>query len=58
MGTSTIRKDIPQLIEWYREGKLKLDELISGTYELDDINDAIDDVANGGTIRNVVVMGS
>ncbi len=57
MGTSQIRRDIPQLIEWYREGKLKLDELVSGTYPLDEINDAIADVAAGGTIRNVVVMG-
>ena len=57
MGTSQIRRDIPQLIEWYKEGKLKLDELVSGTYQLDDINSAIDDVADGGTIRNVVMMG-
>jgi S-(hydroxymethyl)glutathione dehydrogenase/alcohol dehydrogenase len=56
MGTSQIRRDIPQLIEWYREGKLRLDELVSGTYALDDINTAIDDVAGGSTIRNVVLM--
>ncbi len=56
MGTSQIRRDIPQLIEWYRDGKLKLDELVSGTYGLDDINAAIDNVANGATIRNVVLM--
>ena len=57
MGTSQIRRDIPQLIEWYREGKLKLDELISGTYELDDINAAIENVGDGATIRNIVMMG-
>ena len=56
MGTSRIREDIPQLIEWYREGRLKLDELISGTYSLDDINDAIDAVGDGSVIRNVIVM--
>ena len=58
MGTSNIKQDIPQLIEWYREGKLKLDELVSGTYSLDDINSAIEDVATGATIRNVVMMNS
>jgi len=57
MGTSQIRRDIPQLIEWYRDGKLKLDELVSGTYALAEINEAITDVANGATIRNVVLMG-
>ncbi len=56
MGTSQIRRDIPQLIEWYRDGKLKLDELVSGTYALDDINTAIDDVAGGAVIRNIVTM--
>ncbi len=56
MGTSDIRRDIPKLIEWYREGKLKLDELVSGTYSLDEINGAIDDVSEGATIRNVVLM--
>jgi S-(hydroxymethyl)glutathione dehydrogenase/alcohol dehydrogenase len=56
MGTSQIRRDIPQLIEWYREGKLKLDELISGTYELDDINSAIEAVGDGSVIRNIVRM--
>lgn len=56
MGTSQIRRDIPQLIEWYREGKLKLDELISGTYELDDINSAIESVSDGSVVRNIVRM--
>lgn len=56
MGTSQIRRDIPQLIEWYREGKLKLDELVSGTFTLDEINTAIDDVASGAVIRNVITM--
>lgn len=58
MGTSQIRRDIPQLLDWYREGKLKLDELVSGTFSLDDINEAIADVNNGATIRNVVMMDS
>ncbi len=58
MGTSDIRRDIPKLIEWYQEGKLKLDELVSGTYSLDEINGAIENVADGGTIRNVVLMDS
>lgn len=56
MGTSQIRRDIPQLIEWYRDGRLKLDELISGTYELDDINSAIESVGDGSVIRNIVRM--
>lgn len=57
MGTADIRRDIPALIDWYREGKLKLDELVTGTYSLDDINEAIRQVGDGSVIRNVVLMG-
>lgn len=58
MGTARIQHDIPQLIDWYEQGKLKLDELVSATYSLDDINSAIADVAGGAVIRNVVLMES
>ncbi len=58
MGTARIRRDIPQLIEWYQQGKLKLDELVSATYRLDEINEAIRAVADGAVIRNVVLMES
>ncbi len=56
MGTSQIQRDIPKLIGWYQEGKLKLDELVSATYSLDDINQAIADVSGGAVIRNVLLM--
>lgn len=58
MGTSTIRTDIPDLIECYRAGDLLLDELITRTCSLDEINDAIDAVKNGEAIRNVIVFGT
>lgn len=56
MGTSQIQRDIPKLIQWYRDGTLLLDELVSTTYPLDEINTAIADVGNGTTIRNVILM--
>jgi len=56
MGTSDIQRDIPQLIEWYREGRLQLDELVSATYPLGEINAAIEAVGDGSVIRNVVLM--
>jgi S-(hydroxymethyl)glutathione dehydrogenase / alcohol dehydrogenase len=57
MGQSDIRKDIPALIGLYREGKLKLDELITGRYRFDEINTAMDNVRNGVGLRNVIVFG-
>jgi len=56
MGMSTIKVDIPELISKYRDGELLLDELITRTYALDEINDAIESVKNGEAVRNVIVF--
>ncbi len=56
MGSSRIRDDIPKLVGLYREGKLKLDELITGRYSLEDINEAIASVNRGEALRNVIVF--
>ena len=41
MGSNRFRVDMPQYIEWYLAGKLKLDELVSATMPLDEINDGL-----------------
>ena len=56
MGGARIRDDIPRLIALYQAGILKLDELISGHYPLDRINDAIASVKRGDALRNVLVL--
>jgi Zn-dependent alcohol dehydrogenase len=56
MGSARITVDIPYLIGLYRQGRLKLDELISGRYPLDRINDAIASVKSGEALRNVIVF--
>jgi len=56
MGSSRIVDDIPRLVSLYLEGRLLLDELISGRYPLEQINDAIASASNGTTIRNVIVF--
>jgi Zn-dependent alcohol dehydrogenase len=40
-------RDFPIFIRWYREGKLKLDELVTHRYTLDQINSAVDDLEHG-----------
>ena len=57
MGQSDIRADIPMLIGLYREGRLKLDELVTHRYPFEEINTAMDNVRRGIGIRNVIVMG-
>lgn len=56
MGSSRIAEDIPALITLYREGRLKLDELISGRYRLDQINEAMASVKRGEALRNVILF--
>ena len=56
MGGAHIQQDIPNLIALYESGVLKLDELISGRYPLDRINDAIASVKAGDALRNVVTF--
>lgn len=56
MGSSKIRVDIPRLVDLYREGRLKLDELVTGRYPLEEINEAIASVNRGEALRNVIVF--
>lgn len=56
MGSSQIKTDIPSLVTLYRQGRLKLDELITNRYPLEQINEAIDSVKRGEALRNVIVF--
>ena len=56
MGDVIISRDIPWMVDLYQQGRLKLDELVSGTWTLDQINDAIADTKAGGARRNVIVF--
>jgi Zn-dependent alcohol dehydrogenase len=56
MGSSRVRVDIPKLVELYQQGRLKLDELISERYRLEEINEAIASVKQGKVMRNVIVF--
>ena len=56
MGSTRLQVDVPPLIDLYRDGRLKLDELITRTYPLDEINEAIAAVKRGEALRNVIVF--
>ena len=56
MGAARIQVDIPNLLGFYRQGRLKLDELITGRYALEEINDAVASSLQGDALRNVVVF--
>jgi S-(hydroxymethyl)glutathione dehydrogenase/alcohol dehydrogenase len=54
-GSLAPRVDIPRLLEMYRGGSLKLDELITNRYTLDDINVGYQAMRDGTNIRGIVV---
>lgn len=56
MGDVVIARDIPWMVDLYQQGRLKLDELISGRWRLDQINEAIADTRSGSAKRNVIVF--
>jgi len=56
MGSARIETDVPKIIDLYRQGRLKLDELITGRYPLVDINQAVAGVVSGAALRNVIVF--
>ena len=56
MGSTRLRRDIPRLADLYLSGRLKLDEMISGAYPLEKINEAAADARAGEALRNVIVF--
>jgi NDMA-dependent alcohol dehydrogenase len=56
-GSLNPRHDIPRLLGMYREGQLKLDELITTRYTLDQINEGYQAMREGTNIRGVIVHG-
>jgi S-(hydroxymethyl)glutathione dehydrogenase/alcohol dehydrogenase len=56
MGSINLQVDVPQLVALYQAGRLKLDDLITARYPLQDINEAIDLVERGQALRNVIVF--
>ena len=53
-GMQPPRKAVPMLLDLYRAGRLKLDELVTKVYDLEQINEAYDDMREGLNIRGVI----
>ena len=54
-GGARGRTDVPKIVDWYMEGRLNIDDLITHTMPLDQINTAFDLMHAGESIRSVVV---
>jgi NDMA-dependent alcohol dehydrogenase len=55
-GSANARKDIPRLMELYTLGQLNLDDLVTQTYTLDQINKGFDALRNNENIRGVILF--
>ena len=54
-GGARGRTEVPQIVDWYMEGKINIDDLITHTMPLEDINRAFDLMHEGKSIRSVVL---
>lgn len=55
-GSGNPRYDIPRLLQWYMNGQLKLDELVTRTYSLDNINQGYQDMRDGINVRGLILF--
>lgn len=56
LGSAVPSRDIPQFAQMWREGRLPVEELISSTISLTDINSAMDHLADGSAIRQIILF--
>ena len=54
-GGARGRTDVPKIVDWYMDGKINIDDLITHTMPLDEINTAFDLMHRGESIRSVVL---
>lgn len=54
-GGAKGRTDVPKIVDWYLDGKIEIDPMITHTLRLDDINKGFDMMHSGESIRSVVV---
>jgi S-(hydroxymethyl)glutathione dehydrogenase/alcohol dehydrogenase len=55
-GSGQPKQDIPRLIKLYQRGRLKLDELVTATYKIEDARRAFEDLEKGVNARGVIVL--
>ena len=56
MGSNRFPVDMPRLVDFYLQGKLKLDELISQRIKLAQVNEALDELKRGELARSVIMF--
>jgi S-(hydroxymethyl)glutathione dehydrogenase / alcohol dehydrogenase len=55
-GGAKSRRDVPKIVDWYMEGKINIDDLITNIMPIEQINEAFDMMKKGEGIRSVVTF--
>jgi S-(hydroxymethyl)glutathione dehydrogenase / alcohol dehydrogenase len=56
MGSNRFPVDMPRLVDFYLQGKLKLDDLISRRIKLEQVNEAFAEMKTGNVARSVILF--
>ncbi len=55
-GSTSPRKEIPHLLSMYQAGQLMLDEMVTTTYTLDQVNEGYADMLDNKNVRGVILF--
>jgi alcohol dehydrogenase len=56
LGSAVPSRDIPIFAQWWREGRLPVEALVSARIGLDDVNRAMDELAAGRAVRQLIEL--
>jgi S-(hydroxymethyl)glutathione dehydrogenase/alcohol dehydrogenase len=56
MGSNRFRVDMPRFVDFYQQGKLHLDDMISSRIRLEDVNEGMAALATGEVARSVIMF--
>ena len=56
LASAVPSRDIPASQKWWREGRPTVEQMVSSTIALDDINTAMDELSDGTAVRKVIVF--
>jgi Zn-dependent alcohol dehydrogenase len=55
-GVTRPERDYPMYLEWFQQGKLKLNDLVTRRYTLEQINDAVRDLEQGKILGRSIIL--
>ena len=54
LGSAVPARDIPKFVDMWRSGRLPVEQLVSSTITLDEVNEGMDQLADGNAVRQII----